>query len=75
LTGLPPAYVIVSEFDPLIDEGVQYADRLNASGVPAELDRVAGAYHAFDSIVPSSPQAREMHARAIAATLRAVADR
>ncbi|TDD71402.1 alpha/beta hydrolase [Actinomadura darangshiensis] len=51
LAGLPPAYVLVAECDPLRDEGFGYAHRLIVSGVPTELHHVPGACHGFDGIM------------------------
>jgi len=45
LTGLPPAYVSVMEFDPLRDEGIDYAVRMIRAGVPVELHHFPGTFH------------------------------
>ncbi|MEV0666654.1 alpha/beta hydrolase [Actinomadura luteofluorescens] len=51
LSGLPRAFVLVPEHDPLRDEGLAYAHRLIVSGVPTELHHVPGACHGFDGIM------------------------
>jgi acetyl esterase/lipase len=49
LAGLPPAFIGVGSIDLFYDEDVDYAQRLNAAGVTAELIVVPGAFHGFDA--------------------------
>ena len=51
LSGLPPAYVVTAEHDPLRDEVFAYADRLRAAGVPVEHRHYGEEIHAFFTFV------------------------
>jgi len=50
LSGLPATCVIVNEYDPLRDEGIDYARRLMAFSVPTELYCMPRVPHGFDLI-------------------------
>lgn len=45
LAGLPPTYVSVAQYDPLCDEGIEYARRLALADVPVELHLLPGTFH------------------------------
>ena len=51
LTRLPPAIVVIAEYDPLRDEGVSYAEALSAAGVEVSAHRYDDQPHGFFSFV------------------------
>jgi acetyl esterase len=58
LTGLAPAIVITAGFDPLRDEGEEYAAKLAAAGNDALAHRFRGFFHGFINSVGVSPACR-----------------
>ena len=47
LAGLPPAYVLTAGYDPLLDEGREYAERLAKEGVEVAYREYADMVHGF----------------------------
>jgi acetyl esterase len=62
LRGLPPALILTAGFDPVRDDGLDYAARLRAAGVPVELLHYTGQFHGFlnfDSVIRAGRDALE----------------
>jgi acetyl esterase len=62
--GAAPAWFGLAECDPLVDEGLMYADRLRAAGVPVDLEIYRGVTHEFIKMGRILPEARHAHADA-----------
>jgi acetyl esterase/lipase len=71
LAGLAPAVIVGAGFDPLLDQGRDYAKALRAAGVPVSYrcyDHLAHAFTAFTGAVPAADAA----CHEIAAMVRAL---
>jgi acetyl esterase len=73
LEGVAPAWFGLAECDPLVDDGLAYADKLRAAGVPVDLEIYRGVTHEFIKMGRALPEARQAHADAAAALQRAFA--
>ncbi len=62
--GVAKAWIGLAECDPLVDEGVDYADRLRLAGVAVDLEIYRGVTHEFIKMGRAIPEARRAHADA-----------
>jgi len=70
--GVAPAWIGLAEIDPLVDEGVDYADKLRAAGVAVDLEIYRGVIHEFIKMGRAIPQALQAHADAARALTEAL---
>ena len=70
---LPPAYIVLGGYDPLHDEGLAYAGKLRAAGVPVTIADYADMVHCFIYLQTVLPQAHDAVAKAAKAVRDALA--
>lgn len=74
LSGLPPAVVVVGGHDPLLDEGLEYAERLRGAGVPVEVQHHPTLPHGFLQFTAASKAAAAAAGAVATATARLFED-
>ncbi|MGV0870752.1 alpha/beta hydrolase [Mycolicibacterium sp. XJ879] len=67
LSGLPPALVLTAGFDPLRDEGRQYAQAMRAAGVAVDYREFGSLVHAFANFFPLGGDSATAMAESISA--------
>jgi acetyl esterase len=67
LSRVAPAWIGLAQFDPLVDEGLSYADRLRSAGVPVTTIVYEGMIHSFFQHAGFVQKARKAHQDACAA--------
>ena len=72
LEGVAPAWIGLAEIDPVVDEGIAYADRLRAAGVAVDLEIYRGVIHEFIKMGRAIPEALQAHADAALALKQAL---
>lgn len=70
--GVAPAWIGLAEYDPVVDEGIAYADNLRAAGVPVDLEIYRGVIHEFVKMGRAIPEALQAHADAARALREAL---
>jgi acetyl esterase len=73
LSGLPPAFVLTAEYDPLRDQGIAYADALRGAGNTVAMTMYEGLFHGFFSMFDFIDAGKAAFDDAIAAVVAAVA--
>ena len=68
-----PAWIALAQYDPLLDEGLSYAERLQTAGVPSSATVYEGMVHGFFQHAGFVVKARQAHADACAALRAAFA--
>lgn len=62
LAGLPPTYLDVGQLDLFLDEDIEYARRIAATGTPVELHVHPGLPHGCEDLAPEAGVSRRLQA-------------
>jgi len=73
LHGLPPTFISVTQYDPLRDEGIEYARRLAHANIRTELHLYPGTFHGSSRAAPSATVSIQQDADLRQALVRAFA--
>jgi len=76
LSGVAPALIVLAEYDPLVDEGREYAASLEAAGVAVDLQVYPGMIHEFlrmGNVVAEALHARRAIGQALRSTFGSAA--
>lgn len=72
--GVAPAWIAAADHDPLYDEDIAYAEKLEAASVPMTLMRYEGMIHEFFKMGGFVPDVAKAHADGVRALSDALQD-
>jgi acetyl esterase len=72
LSGLPPAFVLTAQYDPLRDQGIAYADAMRAAGNEVAMTTYEGLFHGFFGMIDAIDAGKVAFDDAVAAVRAAV---
>ncbi|HWI81258.1 alpha/beta hydrolase [Ramlibacter sp.] len=70
--GVAPAWIGLAEYDPTVDDGIAYADKLRAAHVAVDIEIYRGVTHEFIKLGRAIREARQAHADAARALAQAL---
>jgi acetyl esterase/lipase len=70
LGGLPPAFIVTAEYDPLRPEGDAYAQALSEAGVAVEHHVLEGQFHGSHSLATLIPEEAAAYRTLLVSALR-----
>jgi acetyl esterase/lipase len=73
LSGLPPAWLGVGTLDLFHDEDIEYARRLQESGVAVDLKVIKGMFHSSEILFPTEPRSVDFKLAQESALRKAIA--
>lgn len=67
LDGFPPTFIATGSLDLFMEENIRFIERLQETGITADIYMAEGAYHGFNVIVPNAQVSRDFHAACVSA--------
>ena len=67
LEGFPPTFIATGSLDLFMEENIRFIERLQETGIVADIYMAEGAFHAFNVMVPEAQVSKAFHAACVRA--------